>query len=56
MVIPWRTGSPWCPTKLIHSGSSTFPSTCVPPIGFGRSRTMTSVPVFAATSMQNFIV
>ena len=51
-VMPWRMGMGNCPTKDSKPGSSIGPSTCKPPIGLGRSQTMTGRPVFAAARRQ----
>ena len=50
-VRPWRIGIGRYPVKPIASSSWTGPSIADPPIGFGRSSTMTDTPCFAATSM-----
>ena len=44
MVMPWRIGMGNCPTNDSKPASSIGPSTSTPPIGFGRSQTMTSTP------------
>src|SRR4051794_5342600 len=36
---PWRMGMRYMPTNVENFGSSRFPSTISPPIGFGRSNT-----------------
>ena len=42
--LPWVLPSPNIPTKDSNPGTRTMPSTCVPPIGLGRSQTITFRP------------
>jgi len=44
------------PTNDANAGSSTGPSTIVPPIGFGRSSTAKGIPFFAAAFIDRAIV
>ena len=56
VVMPWRIGIGNRPTNDSHPCCSVAPSTPMPPIGFGRSQTMTVTPCFAAARMQLAIV
>src|SRR5437763_4745229 len=56
MVIPWRVAIGNCPTNEANAGSRTTPSTCVPPIGFGRAHAITFLPNFFAARMQFALV
>ena len=44
MVMPWRIGIGNWPTNDSKPGTSVSPSTATPPIGLGRSQTMTGTP------------
>ena len=44
-VMPCRSGIGYIPTNDANAGSSTGPSTIVPPIGFGRSSTANGNPL-----------
>ena len=56
MVIPWRIGIGNCPTNDSKPSTSNAPSTSVPPIGLGRSHTMTGTPCLAQARRQLAIV
>ena len=56
IVIPWRMGMGKSPTNDSYPGSSIGPSTAAPPIGLGRSHTMTGSLCRAAARRQLAIV
>ena len=54
--MPWRSGIGYIPTNDAKAGSSTGPSTIVPPMGFGLSRTANGMPFAAAAFIDSAIV
>ena len=56
IVMPWRIGIGYWPTKLSKPWTSIGPSTPAPPIGFGRSQTMAFTPCLRAAMRQLAIV
>ena len=51
-VMPCRIGIGYCPTKDSYPVSSIGPSMAMPPIGLGRSQTITGSPFRAAAARQ----
>ena len=56
IVMPCRIGSGYSPTNDSKPWTSIGPSTASPPIGFGRSHTITGMPCFFAATRQFAIV
>ena len=56
IVIPCTYGIGYMPMNERNLGSITGPSTSNPPIGFGRSSTITGLPALRAASIVNAIV
>jgi hypothetical protein len=56
IVSPWRTGTAPSPTNDSYPDWTVPPSIWTPPSGFGRSRTITDRPAFAAAPNASAIV
>jgi hypothetical protein len=56
IVMPWRIGTGNNPTNDSNPRSSIGPSTATPPMGFGRSQTVTFTPCLRAARRQFAIV